>query len=91
MIDESNFYCVFRASGGVTFGIYNGEYCYICCCFVGFLKMKCILRKKSWNVRISCGKEEALNDMIINWSLSLVKEIVDKLWKWSALFVRLST
>ena len=37
--------------------------------------------KKFISARISYGKEEALNDMIINWSLSLVNEIVDKLWK----------
>ena len=92
IVDESNFYCVFGANGGFTFGDCNGGYCYICCCFVGLLKMTCILRKKFiYSVRISYGIGEAWNDMMISWSLSLVNEIVDKLWKWNTLFVRLST
>ena len=37
------------------------------------------------------AKEKALNDMIINSSLCLVKLIVDKLWKWNTLFVRVNT
>ena len=41
IVDESNFYCLFGASGGFTFGVRNDGYCYKCC-FTGLLKMLCI-------------------------------------------------
>ena len=41
IVDESNFYCLFGASGGFTFGVRNDGYCYKCC-FMGLLKMLCI-------------------------------------------------
>ena len=39
---EYNFYWVFGTSGGFTFGVCNSGYCYICCCFMGLLKLVCI-------------------------------------------------
>ena len=35
-------YCLFGASRRFTFGVCIGGYCYICCYFMGLLKMVCI-------------------------------------------------
>ena len=40
----------FGAKREFSFEVGNGGYCFICCCFVGLLKMTCILRKKIYEV-----------------------------------------